>query len=57
MVEYSQNRQLDALDEEMVELLIPGNWTWPGTGVGQVTVVLDPGEQLTNLDFGWDYVD
>ena len=48
---------MDALDEAMVDLLIPGNWTWPGTGVGLYTVVLDPGEQILDLDFGWDYVD
>ena len=48
---------MDALDEEMVDLLIPGNWTWPGTGVGRYTFVLDPGEETLDLDFGWDYVD
>jgi hypothetical protein len=48
---------MDALDEDMVDLLIPGNWTWPATGVGYSTWVLDPGEQKSNLDFGWDYVD
>jgi hypothetical protein len=48
---------MDALNEEMIDLLIPGNWTWPGTGVGQYSVVLDPGEQILDLDFGWDYVD
>ncbi len=48
---------MDALDEAMVDLLIPGNWTWPGTGVGQYSIVLDPGEEILDLDFGWDYVD
>lgn len=48
---------MDALDENMIDLLIPGNWTWPGTGVGSYSVVLDPGEQILDLDFGWDYVD
>jgi hypothetical protein len=48
---------MDALDEDMIDLLIPGNWTWPGTGVGSYSVVLDPGEQILDLDFGWDYVD
>jgi hypothetical protein len=48
---------MDALSEENVDLLIPGNWTWPATGVGQYTFILDPGEQALDRDFGWDYVD
>jgi hypothetical protein len=48
---------MDALSEENVDFLIPGNWTWPGTGVGQYTFILDPGEQALDLDFGWDYFD
>jgi hypothetical protein len=48
---------MDALREENVDLLIPGNWTWPATGVGYYSVALDPGEQILDLDFGWDFVD
>jgi hypothetical protein len=48
---------MDALSEENVDLLIPGNWTWPATGVGRYTFILDPGEQALDRDFGWDYVD
>lgn len=48
---------MDALHEEMIDLLIPGNWTWPATGVGQYNILLDPGEQILDLDFGWDYID
>ena len=48
---------MDALNQATLDLLIPGNWTWPGTGVGQYTVVLDPGEQRLDLDFGWDYLE
>jgi hypothetical protein len=48
---------MDALNQDTLTLLIPGNWTWPGTGVGQYTVVLDPGEQRLDLDFGWDYIE
>ena len=48
---------MDALSTENVDALIPGNWTWPGTGVGRYTFVLDPGEQALDLDFGWDFVD
>ncbi len=48
---------MDALSEENVDLLIPGNWTWPATGVGRYAIVLDPGEQILDLDFGWDFLD
>lgn len=48
---------MDALSEENVDLLIPGNWTWPAAGVGQRTYFLDPGEQALDLDFGWDFAD
>lgn len=48
---------MDALSAENVDFLIPGNWTWPGTGVGQYSFILDPGEQALDLDFGWDYVE
>jgi hypothetical protein len=48
---------MDALSAENVDFLIPGNWTWPGTGVGRYSFILDPGEQALDLDFGWDYVE
>ena len=48
---------MDALSEENVDFLIPGNWTWPATGVGRYSFILDPGEQALDLDFGWDFVD
>ncbi|PID86302.1 MAG: hypothetical protein CSB13_03925, partial [Chloroflexi bacterium] len=46
---------MDALSSENVNYLIPGNWTWPAAGVGQLTVVLIEGEQALDIDFGWDY--
>jgi uncharacterized protein (DUF2141 family) len=48
---------MDALSDENVNALIPGNWTYPATGVGRYSFFLDPGEQALDLDFGWDYVD
>ncbi|MBK8989149.1 MAG: hypothetical protein IPM39_24305 [Chloroflexi bacterium] len=48
---------MDALSRANVDLLIPGNWTWPAVGVGRHTVVLSEGEQRLDLDFGWDFVD
>lgn len=35
-------------------ILIPGEWTQP-PGVGQITISLSGGEQLTVVNFGWDY--
>ena len=48
---------MDALSTANVDLLIPGNWTWPAIGVGDYTIALDEGEQRLDLDFGWDYQD
>ncbi|MBK7920602.1 MAG: hypothetical protein IPJ94_30990 [Chloroflexi bacterium] len=48
---------MDALSTANVNLLIPGNWTWPAVGVGRHTFVLDEGEQKLDLDFGWDFQD
>jgi hypothetical protein len=45
---------IDAFSEDNVDILIPGDWTWPAQGVGRITVVLDPGEERLEVDFGWD---
>jgi hypothetical protein len=45
---------IDAFREENVDLLIPGDWTWPAPGVGQTSLTLDAGEALLDIDFGWD---
>lgn len=46
---------IDALSPANVDLLIPGNWTWPATGVGRTALRLTAGEQRLEVDFGWDY--
>jgi len=46
---------IDALSAENVDLLIPGNWTWPAPGTGRQGIRLAGGEQRENVDFGWDY--
>ena len=38
-----------------VELLIPGDWTYPAQGVGLVTIFLIEGQQRGLVDFGWQY--
>ena len=48
---------IDALSAENVDLLIPGNWTWPAPGTGRQGIRLSNGEQRTDVDFGWDYQD
>lgn len=47
---------IDALDTTNVNILIPGGWTYPGTGpVAQTTVNLNPGDTASGISFGWDY--
>ena len=48
---------INAFSNNNVELLIPGNWTWPGLGIGYQTFILDEGEQALAIDFGWDDYD
>lgn len=38
-----------------LNLLVPGEWTFPFFGVGYVTVALGAGENKIGVDFGWDY--
>lgn len=46
---------IDALSPENVDLLIPGNWTYPAPGTGRAGIRLALGEQRLAIDFGWDY--
>ncbi len=46
---------IDALSSENVNLLIPGNWTWPAPGTGRQGIRLASGEQRLTVDFGWDF--
>ncbi|MCP5097827.1 MAG: hypothetical protein GY943_19950 [Chloroflexi bacterium] len=46
---------IDAVTGANVNLLIPGDWTWPAYGVGRQGVLLDAGEELLEIDFGWQY--
>jgi hypothetical protein len=48
---------IDALSAENVDLLIPGNWTWPAPGTGRLGIRLASGEERLTVDFGWDYQD
>jgi hypothetical protein len=46
---------INALSPENVDLLIPGNWTWPAPGTGRSGIRLAGGEERLNVDFGWDH--
>lgn len=46
---------INAFSDDNVDLLIPGDWTWPFPGVGQQGITLDAGEELLEVDFGWDF--
>lgn len=46
---------IEALSPANVDLLIPGNWTWPAPGVGRAGVRLAAGQERLDVDFGWDY--
>lgn len=36
-------------------ILLPGDWTWPGGGIGSATVTVATGENRSSINFGWDY--
>ena len=46
---------VDAFSDDNVNLLIPGDWTWPFRGVGLVGINLDAGEEFLEVDFGWQF--
>ncbi len=46
---------IDAFSDANVDLLIPGDWTWPAPGVGRLGINLDAGEEILDVDFGWQY--
>jgi hypothetical protein len=46
---------IDALSAENVDLLIPGNWTWPAPGTGRQGIRLANGQNRQDVDFGWDF--
>jgi hypothetical protein len=48
---------IDALSAENVDLLIPGNWTWPAPGTGRLGIRLAAGEERLTVDFGWDFAE
>jgi hypothetical protein len=45
---------IDAFSEDNVNLLIPGDWTFPAYGTGRVGINLSPGQEVLTVDFGWE---
>ena len=45
---------VDATSDANLLLLMPGVWTHPNAGTGEVDVSLHAGEAMTGVDFGWD---
>lgn len=46
---------VDAFSDDNVNLLIPGDWTWPALGIGRYGINLDAGEEILDVDFGWQF--
>lgn len=45
---------IDAFSTNNVNLLIPGDWTFPAYGTGRVGINLSPGQEVLTVDFGWE---
>ncbi len=43
------------LSEENQAILIPGKWTFPETGIPETAVTLAAGDEIDDINFGWDY--
>jgi hypothetical protein len=46
---------IDPLSAQNRPVLIPGVWTAPGPDQAFLEVDLDVGQQITNINFGWDF--
>jgi uncharacterized protein (DUF2141 family) len=46
---------IEPFSSENVDLLIPGDWTWPNYGVGLQGINLTAGEERLEVDFGWEF--
>ena len=46
---------IEPFNSENVDLLIPGDWTWPNYGVGLQGINLAAGEERLEIDFGWEF--
>jgi hypothetical protein len=45
---------INAFDPDNLDILIPGDWSYPARGTGRLGIILAAGEERTEVDFGWD---
>ncbi|MCB8942914.1 MAG: hypothetical protein H6658_03980 [Ardenticatenaceae bacterium] len=48
---------VDAFTPENISLLSPGDWVYPEIGTGSQTISLQSGENLTDVNFGWQFAE
>ncbi len=46
---------IDPLQTRNSPILVPGQWTFPSLDQGFAQITLDPGEEVTGVNFGWDF--
>ncbi|VAW43043.1 hypothetical protein MNBD_CHLOROFLEXI01-4111 [hydrothermal vent metagenome] len=46
---------IEPFSSDNVDLLVPGDWTWPFYGVGLQGINLFAGEDRLEVDFGWEF--
>jgi hypothetical protein len=45
----------NAVFPDNAAVLLPGEWSYPARGMGYHQITLQPGEQATPVNFGWEY--
>lgn len=48
---------VDVIEEANFPLLWPGTFTFPAPGKAGTTVVVEAGDAISNINFGWDFAD
>ena len=48
---------VDASTPENISLLSSGNWAYPKAGAGNTTITLQSGQNLTDINFGWQFTE
>ncbi len=46
---------IDPLQTQNAPFLVPGSWTLPADETGMQTIMVGAGEQISDVNFGWDY--
>jgi inhibitor of cysteine peptidase len=48
---------VDVIEEGNFEQLWPGNFTFPAPGKAGTTVLIEGGQEISNINFAWDFAD